>query len=100
MAGESIVACKAKGAGFVIDFGKDGILKNPRSETDRNGKFEIVIDRSMLGEEQKMTLLYRSRMLHDNRHNAPLVFKVDKEARKIDLDKAIGPIIVKPIIFK
>jgi hypothetical protein len=55
--GASVTIAEAKDRGFALSISGAGIMENPRVMTDTNGRFSIVVKRSLFKERQEFVVV-------------------------------------------
>lgn len=88
---------KAVGAGYSIETNEGGVIANPTMETDEAGRFTVAVPRSFLPEERTITITCSvgsgAAQLADSQ-GVPLVLEVAPDLELLDLEKAVGEIVV------
>ena len=88
-----VVVTDEKGEGGSLKIGDDGKLLNPTTSTDSTGKFKIVADRRFWEKTGTFSLVVSYTTLQGSYQNiirntddTPIVIKVDKNAKEVELE--------------
>ena len=90
------------GNGLIYELDEDGIVLNPVTKTDPDGRFELLFERTFLAKDHEISLYFSNPITYlggritDN-NGIPIVIEIGKNIEVIDLEKIIGKIIINKI---